>query len=406
VRSFPLALAAIVGAGFALRVVYTVWLAPRTSGLFDAFYFRIVGLSVAEGHGFVSPYEFLSEGGPSTPTADHPPLYPLVLALEHELGVTGDTLQRSTGALLGAATVALIGLLGRRVGGERTGLIAAGIAAVYPLLIVTDGALLSETLYAPLVAASMLFAYSVIDRPGVAAASMLGAAIGLAALTRSEALLLLLLLALPAAYRGGTRWAARFAVCGLATAVVVAPWIVRNWIVFDRPLMSNNEGALIAQTNCDDAYHGPRLGYLGVHCLGPASGDEADKAAHWRRKGLDYAGDHLERVPVVVAVRVLREWALYDFGHAVRDSEGRNHDVQRIGIVMSFLMLPLAVAGAVLLRRRREPLVPLLAPLALAVLVAAATYGSIRLRIAGEIPLVVLAAAALSHGLERRRRAA
>ena len=41
----------------------------------------------------------------------------------------------------------IVALLGRRLAGERAGLIAAGIAAIYPTLIAADGALMSETLY-------------------------------------------------------------------------------------------------------------------------------------------------------------------------------------------------------------------------------------------------------------------
>ena len=44
-----------------------------------------------------------------------------------------------------------MGVLGRRVGGPRLGLAAAGVCAVYPLMIVVDGALMSETASTPLV---------------------------------------------------------------------------------------------------------------------------------------------------------------------------------------------------------------------------------------------------------------
>ena len=50
----------------------------------------------------------------------------------------------------------LVGLLGRRAGGERLGLLAAGLCAVYPLMIAVDGALMSETLYGPLIAVALL----------------------------------------------------------------------------------------------------------------------------------------------------------------------------------------------------------------------------------------------------------
>ena len=99
--------------------------------------------------------------------------------------------------LMGVVTVVLVGLIGRRVGGDRVGLTAAGIAALYPILIAADGSLRSEALYTMLVAACMWAALRLVDRPTTLRALVLGAFVGLAALTRTEALILLVLLAVP-----------------------------------------------------------------------------------------------------------------------------------------------------------------------------------------------------------------
>jgi hypothetical protein len=71
-------------------------------------------------------------------------------------------------------------------------------------------------------------------------------------------------------------------------------------------------------------------------------------------------------------------------------------------------MAPLAVAGAVVLRRRGERLWLLAAPVLLVTLVAATSYGSTRFRVAAEIPIVVLGSVALAAGWDRlsERRAA
>ena len=70
----------------------------------------------------------------------------------YELGGTGQEAQRLLGSLFGAGTIVTLAVLGRRVGGDRVGLIAAAVAAVYPMLITADGALMSESLYGFLVA--------------------------------------------------------------------------------------------------------------------------------------------------------------------------------------------------------------------------------------------------------------
>lgn len=400
-RSFTTLLVLVAAAAFVLRLVYAVWLAPPTEGISDAFYFSSVGKLIADGEGFANPYDFLFRDR-WRPTAEHPPLYTLVLALEYALGLDGDTAHRATGGVFGTAAVVLVGLLGRRIGGERVGLLAAALAAVYPLLITTDGAVLSETLYLPLVALCLLAAYRLRDRPSPAAGAWLGAAIAAAALTRSEALLLLPLLALPAALAGGPgRWL-RLGACCAVTALLVAPWVVRNWIVFDEPVLSNNLGGLIAQSNCRPAYSGPSVGDLVPPCLGPPVGlNEDDRSRHWREKGLEYAGDHLSDLPRVAAVRLLRTFGLYDGLDAVYDAESRNEHLQRAGIVAYYPLLLAAIAGAVILRRRREPLALLMAPVGLAAITSVLAYGSLRFRIAAEIPLVLLAAVGLAGLWER-----
>ena len=73
---------------------------------------------------------------------------------------------------------------------------------------------------------------------------------------------------------------------------------------------------------------------------------------------------------------------------------------------ISFLVLvPFAVGGAVVLRRRRVKVYPLLAQALLATFVAATTFGVTRYRAGAEIALVVLAAIAADAIATRLRPA-
>ena len=105
---------------------------------------------------------------------------------------------RMATAALGAVSVVLIGVLGRRLAGERTGLIAAGLAAVYLPLVTTDGTLMAEPLYLVLVLVSVIGSLWLHDRPIVVRSLLVGLAIGVAALTRTEGLLLVPFVAGPA----------------------------------------------------------------------------------------------------------------------------------------------------------------------------------------------------------------
>jgi hypothetical protein len=192
-------------------------------------------------------------------------------------------------------------------------------------------------------------------------------------------------------------------------ALVVTPWLARNWIVFDRPAaISTNEGGLLAGANCDAAYYSQLIGTWACFPRNdPAWGtNEALISSKQRRRAIDYAGDHAGRVPAVVGVRVLRVWDLWDPRDAANFEAGiadRHIRAQQASMLALYLMAPLAVAGAVVLRRRGERLWLLAAPVLLVTLVAATSYGSTRFRVAAEIPIVVLGSVALVAGWDRLR---
>jgi len=398
-RSFGLWLAAIVAVGVAIRVPYTLLVAPWPPLFFnDEAYYSSLGNLIALGTGFVRPGELLGEGI-SVPTAERAPLYPLALAGLAELGATGADSQRLLGSITGAITVAAVGLLGRRLAGERVGLIAAALAALYPTLIAADGALMTESLYGMLAALALLAAYRVVDAPGAGRALVLGAIVGLAALSRGEGLFLLPLLLVPLLRRPGGAPAA--AVVCLGFALVLAPWLTRNWITFDRPvLIATEAGETLAGANCDPVYYGSDVGKWEVDCIGveagpaPADFNEAAAFDEAGREGVRYALDHLDRVPVVVAARLARTWGLYS---PFQVPEGRSATLTRIGAVAYFLLIPMALYGFVLLRRRRVPVWILTAPLITVTLTTVVAYGSVRFRHSAELPLVVLAAVALDE---------
>jgi asparagine N-glycosylation enzyme membrane subunit Stt3 len=103
-------------------------------------------------------------------------------------------------------------------------------------------------------------------------------------------------------------------------------------------------------------------------------------------------------LPVRLA-RLLDVWNT-DQSVFINAQEGRAPRPVRWGIRMWWLLLPLAIAGAVVQwRRRRDALLIVLAPVAMVVLVALATYGTTRFRFAAEPSVCVLAAVALVAGL-------
>ena len=408
-RAFAVRLLPLLALALGLRLAYSLLLVKTQPLLGDGLEFHNLAYSIADHHryaqaSFLTPDQVL-------PTADKPPLYPLVLAFFTVVGGHGWIPHQIAGALIGTGTVAVTAFLGRRVAGDTAGLIAGGLAAIYPMLLAADGSYRSESLYALLIVSTLLGAYALRDRPTLGRAAVCGVLIGLATLTRTEALALLVLLVFPAALLAVApkRAAMLTLVAGAATVVVLTPWLIRTWVQFDRPVfISTNSGGLLAGANCDKTYHGEWLGQWRFDCLHPVkTTNEAEGSAELARDGIDYAKDHAGRLPVVMAVRVLRSWELYrprQQWTIERFFEGRDLRVEQIGVVMYYGLVLLAIAGALRLRARREPLRMLLAPFVLVVIVSLGAYGFTRFRIAAEPALVVLAAITLAALWERFRR--
>jgi 4-amino-4-deoxy-L-arabinose transferase-like glycosyltransferase len=414
-------LTAVAALGLVLRAAYLYGPARHVVGIGDWWFYHWQPGLIVNGHGFTDPWQLLATHR-YRPSAAHPPLYSILLSGLYLLGGHGTLVQRSLGLVLGSVTLVLVGLLGRRVGGDRLGVVAALLYAIYPVMIAVDGDLMSEVLYGPLIAGMLLAAFALYDRPTVRRAIVLGAVIGLAALTRTEALLFLPLLLVPVAWRArasrarpATRTAGGAVVLAgvgiLACAVVIAPWLIRNEVAFGRfVLISTNNQTVIAGANCAQTYHGVNMGGWDITCIAPRTKDnEAAQAASWQHDGISYAMHHLGRLPAVVALRELRVWDLWQPRRQARTfAEGQQIDVAQAGVAAFWLFALIGIAGVLALRRRSPALLILLAPAVVVCLTTAIGYGVPRLRDSFDVALPVLAAAgvlALSERLAARRRA-
>ena len=198
--SFRTRLGLVVLAALVWRVGY-VLVTKRHAGVWGDSYAYHYGANIlAAGKGFLDPvrYEF---SGLHFPSAAHPPLYVVYLAAWSLVGLKTVLWHRLASCVLGAATVGLVGLLGRRLGGDRAGLIAAVLAAAYPNLWLNDAALLSETAAAFAVVLALITVERFRQEPSIGRACQLGAALSLAVLGRAELLILLPAIAIPLALR-------------------------------------------------------------------------------------------------------------------------------------------------------------------------------------------------------------
>jgi hypothetical protein len=189
------------------------------------------------------------------------------------------------------------------------------------------------------------------------------------------------------------------------TVVIVSPWIGYNLSRFEDPVfLSTSDGPALAGTNCDPVYSGPLIGFYSATCLPAFPGDESVQDRLYRSRGFTYLGDHLGQIPRVVAARVGRQWGVFRPVQMARISQfdGRPLSASMFGWAMSWPLIGLGIAGAVWLRQRPVTLVPLLAPIVVVTLNAAALYGNNRFRGPAEASIVVLAAIGVTAVIDRR----
>jgi 4-amino-4-deoxy-L-arabinose transferase-like glycosyltransferase len=405
-------LTVIAVVGFAWRVAYAVFMRHHAVGG-DGFRYHYGALLLADGKGFVNPLLFANNV--RVPDTGHPPAWTILLAGVTKLGLRTWLEHGLLASVIGCATIFMTGLAGKAGFGARTGLIAAGLAAVYPNVFLYEREVLSEPLVMLGIATMLWLAFTFRASPRLGRAMALGAVAGALAMTASNEIAVAVVLVAPLILSVRTvdarRRIAWLASAAAVCVVFMAPWSIYLSARFDRPvLLTGAVGATMAAGNCTPTYHGPLLGWYKFGCaivLRP-SDDPITNDDRARTRALDFMRDHKSRVPAVVAARVGRTFSVFrpfqqlqlEFGYPVRW-------VARWGLIMYWMLLPLAVAGAVVGRRRGVPIYPLLAFPVVVVLSVLLTIGSVRYRAPAEIPLVLLAAIAIDAavGAWQRRSA-
>jgi 4-amino-4-deoxy-L-arabinose transferase-like glycosyltransferase len=405
----PIVVIAVLGVGLRLAVIQAAEPcgSEPVGGCFpstgDAFEYRFVAEALADGKGFTRP------GGGEA--GHHPPVMAVYLSGWRFLGVEGYTGLRRSTALLGAVTVALVAAVAHRLAGRRAGWAAAVLAALHPALWVNDVVLMSESVYQVAAALVAWAGYRFWRRRTLGSAVVLGAACGLAALSRTEGALLAPLIAVALA-AGMVELRRRdrlglVAAVGATSILVVAPWLHLNATRFDKPaLMTTTTGQSLLLTNQPTTYYGDRLGSkAGYEQLGAGSVrarlgrvDESTVDERLVEASDGFRRGNVGRLPVVVVARIAREWGLYRPTQMARDDhviEGRGDRPSDLAWWAHGLVAPLGLAGIVVLYRRRVPVSPLVALLAAGTFTAAVNFGLTRYRAGADVALVIAAGVAL-----------
>jgi 4-amino-4-deoxy-L-arabinose transferase-like glycosyltransferase len=232
----------LCAAAFVLRVAWALVYGRVNAGPHDALFYELSAAGIAHGKGFTNLL--------GAPTAHLPPGFPFLISLPYRVFGTNAKLGLGVNVVLGSATAGLMYLVARRMLGRSGGLVAGAFFALLPATIFFTGLFRVETTYAFMLVGFLALAAFLPQRRWTPVA--LGVAAGLAALTKGDGLLLVLIP--PAMWWGELarrEWWRRAAVLVAATVLTIAPWTIRNEVQMDAfvPLATSSSTMLWAGHN-------------------------------------------------------------------------------------------------------------------------------------------------------------
>jgi 4-amino-4-deoxy-L-arabinose transferase-like glycosyltransferase len=426
-----LLVAVVLLAALAIRVAYietTPYHAVNDAGTYN----RLASMIANHGDYHTGSGPKSGAGNSRGPTAYFPPAFPYLLAVSdlltgHEAGGKSALhSERIEQAIIGTVSVGLIGLVALEAFGAGVALAALILAAVYPVLVELSGILVAENLLIVFELAATWTALRArrADKPAPWIAAT-GALTGLATLTHENAILMLLPLAVAAATAArpwrGLRPARGPAIRAMAllvvsTAVMIAPWTVRNAVELHRliPVSDETGITLIGTYNPASAAFSPVPYKWRVFSQIPQDAyykhtgqryTEPQLSDRLQAQALHYIGAHPFSPAVVAFDNTLRMFELeggYAW-HASAQAMGLSVGTAHTGVVAFWILALLAVAGLLTRRAREAPRwlwgIPLLMWLSTVVV----NMETPRFREAVEPFLILLAACALSSAISSLR---
>jgi 4-amino-4-deoxy-L-arabinose transferase-like glycosyltransferase len=424
-RTYPLVKACVLLFLFAFvfRAAYNLNLgnyaiSPELRDMYD---YDQVARSLVDGQGYARPWAFTDDRGETVieirTTMFRPPLYVVALASAYAVGDRNPLIARILLSSIGATTVVAIFLVTRKLFTTRIAAIAGIVAAVYPPLIAADGVLYPEALFTCI---AVLLVYAMLllrEKPALYRAIITGVLVGALALTRAEGAAWLILpivfiaFSIPRVSRA--RKAALAALVAATAFVIYIPWLHHTWSNFRTIAPSSSLGSMTVGANNRVAYY-DRI-YTGSWYYGGLVRDRAtlyeirdprhnEKTVDdlYLAQGLEYARSHLERVPTVVAARLLRAFDFWDPYITARLEEGwgRPTWITYAGLAFYFPLLATATYAAWRSRRRWREFLPLYVIFAGFILFSAASFGSSRFRLTADAAMIIFSSSVL-YGLTR-----
>lgn len=300
-------------------------------------------------------------------------------------------------AFLGATTIPLTFILARRFTGPQSSLVAAGLIALHPSLILHVRLVQTEVLYAPLMLLTVLGLLWALERSRWQNFALAGALLAITNLCRPTAMLLPLIvpLLMPREWHLKRKIALFIAYLG-AIIIITAPWTYHNYRTHKTFLIYSVSTAILWQGS-PEFYH---LAYekLPKRHIVQIWQEELNPARNGGHNAFTIEGDRYFTKRAIASI--LREPAVYLWyclqkavylwlgnpisdwpDHAMFNVEAMRpfFSPQRIvGILASRILPVFAVLGMIVLRHRWREFLPLLAVCGYFTLIHALTFAEVR----------------------------
>jgi len=308
------------------------------------------------------------------PTAYRPPLYPLLLTTCVIWGPAAPAAIAVVHVLLGVATVGLSYHLARQLGLGSWSLLAAALVAVDPILLAQSAQVMTETLATFLVVVALLLLIRAGESPRWDRCLWAGVALGTVMLCRANLVVWVPLAVCWIAWRRGWRDRGFFSLVttGAGIVLTVAPWAVRNHVLFGRPVVTTTHGGytLLLANNPWYYKHLQQYGWRRVwdaekfnrqwetKAVRRRPADELRNQAAAYRASWNAIWKEPAAFLTATAVRIVNFWGVLP--HRVSEQETPSRTVARWAVGCWYsLQWVLVIAGAAALAGRPRPRPPL-----------------------------------------------
>ncbi|MFZ4619188.1 MAG: hypothetical protein ACOYNS_01405 [Bacteroidota bacterium] len=331
-------------------------------------------------------------------TAYRPPLFPAVLSLILRCG--GDiTVMKSVNIAFLTATAFLMSLMLLKRFGIYAAASSVGLTVLYPIIWYAAGTIYPQVmgsfLLISILAVIVMFTGSEVFR-----GMIIGCLLGLLILTIPTFVFMLPIMMLWE-FRNSKKWKNVAAVL-LVTAVVISPWMIRNYMVFDEAVfISTNSGLnlLVGNSENTTASSGTEVD-IDKYIANAPKGTEAVIDRYYRTQALIYMKENIPHTAVLYIQKVIHHFSLYNSFA----TENVTTVVKQAVMAISYALI-LFLIGLRLIRAERltDIEVLCLCIYVVAALVQSVFFTRIRFRIPFEMLLIVVSAIGVHYRLLSRK---